>query len=337
MAFKLRAQGVLDYVNYLDQQEALKEARMDKKEALALNLMSKYGVDTFAGMGTKSGKNSAAAVSSNAATIALQKSTDRGGYGLSDDVLAPILATGDPKGSEKILTILDEQRKLYKKNNMELPDSVIQEVVENAVLTQPTNKPIDFTEVEKYIGREMDSLYKEILQQGTTTTGEVLPFDPGFAEIPSLSDIPTVMQAAVQDVAGTAKREQSIIKRRQAELQELIQRDSSGIYQNEFNILTDRLDEITSAVNSIKDDPSQIISLYGNSYAKKLFSSDAGQSIKNLPLPSILTDAMASAPMVSSIEMGIALLNAGVFEPNTIVRLPTGQTVELVPGSSPTQ
>jgi len=332
MAFKLRAQGVLDYVNYLDQQEALKEARMDKKEALALNLMSKYGAGTFAGMGTKSGKASAAAVSSNAATQMLRKN-----YGLDDDVLAPILATGDPKGSQKILDILNEQRKLYKKNNMELPDSVIQEVVGNAVLTQPTNKPIDFTEVENYIGREMDSLYKEILQQSTTTAGEVLPFDPGFAEIPSLSDIPTVMQAAVQDVSGTAKREQSIIKRRQAELQDLMQRDSSGIYQNEFDILTDRLDQITSAVDSIKDDPSQIISLYGNSYAKKLFSSDAGQSVKNLPLPSILTDAMASAPMVSSIEMGIALLNAGVFEPNTIVRLPTGQTFELIPGSRPEQ
>ncbi|MDB4302006.1 hypothetical protein N9924_00415 [bacterium] len=332
MAFKLRAQGVLDYVNYLDQQEALKEARMDKKEALALNLMSKYGAGTFAGMGTKSGKASAAAVSSNAATQMLRKN-----YGLDDDVLAPILATGDPKGSQKILDILNEQRKLYKKNNMELPDSVIQEVVGNAVLTQPTNKPIDFTEVENYIGREMDSLYKEILQQGTTTAGEVLPFDPGFAEIPSLSDIPTVMQAAVQDVSGTAKREQSIIKRRQAELLKLRETDSSGIYQNEFNILTDRLDEITSAVDNIKDDPSQIISLYGNSYAKKLFSSDAGQSVKNLPLPSILTDAMSSYPMVSSIEMGVALLNAGVFEPNTIVRLPTGQTVELVPGSSPTQ
>jgi hypothetical protein len=332
MAFKLRAAGITNYLKGVEEREALKQARMDKKEALALELMSKYGAGTFAGMGTKSGKASAAAVSSNAATQMLRKN-----YGLDDDVLAPILATGDPKGSQKILDILNEQRKLYKKNNMELPDSVIQEVVGNAVLTQPTNKPIDFTEVENYIGREMDSLYKEILQQGTTTAGEVLPFDPGFAEIPSLSDIPTVMQAAVQDVSGTAKREQSIIKRRQAELLKLRETDSSGIYQNEFNILTDRLDEITSAVDNIKDDPSQIISLYGNSYAKKLFSSDAGQSVKNLPLPSILTDAMSSYPMVSSIEMGVALLNAGVFEPNTIVRLPTGQTVELVPGSSPTQ
>ncbi len=332
MAFKLRAAGITNYLKGVEEREALKQARMDKKEALALELMSKYGAGTFAGMGTKSGKASAAAVSSNAATQMLRKN-----YGLDDDVLAPILATGDPKGSQKILDILNEQRKLYKKNNMELPDSVIQEVVGNAVLTQPTNKPIDFTEVENYIGREMDSLYKEILQQGTTTAGEVLPFDPGFAEIPSLSDIPTVMQAAVQDVSGTAKREQSIIKRRQAELLKLQETDSSGIYQNEFNILTDRLDEITSAVDNIKDDPSQIISLYGNSYAKKLFSSDAGQSVKNLPLPSILTDAMSSYPMVSSIEMGVALLNAGVFEPNTIVRLPTGQTVELVPGSSPTQ
>jgi len=332
MAFKLRAAGITNYLKGVEEREALKQARMDKKEALALELMSKYGAGTFAGMGTKSGKASAAAVSSNAATQMLRKN-----YGLDDDVLAPILATGDPKGSQKILDILNEQRKLYKKNNMELPDSVIQEVVGNAVLTQPTNKPIDFTEVENYIGREMDSLYKEILQQGTTTAGEVLPFDPGFAEIPSLSDIPTVMQAAVQDVSGTAKREQSIIKRRQAELLKLRETDSSGIYQNEFNILTDRLDEITSAVDNIKDDPSQIISLYGNSYAKKLFSSDAGQSVKNLPLPSILTDAMSSYPMVSSIEMGVALLNAGVFEPNTILRLPTGQTVELVPGSSPTQ
>lgn len=332
MAFKLRAQGVLDYVNYLDQQEALKEARMDKKEALALNLMSKYGAGTFAGMGTKSGKASAAAVSSNAATQMLRKN-----YGLDDDVLAPILATGDPKGSQKILDILNEQRKLYKKNNMELPDSVIQEVVGNAVLTQPTNKPIDFTEVENYIGREMDSLYKEILQQGTTTAGEVLPFDPGFAEIPDLSDIPTIMQVTVQDSAGSARKEQSVLRKRQAELLKLRETDSSGIYQNEFNILTDRLDAIDSALTNVKDDPSQIINLYGNSYAKKLFSSNAGQSVKTLPLPSILTDAMASAPMVASVELGMILMDIGVFEPNTIVRLPTGQTFELIPGSRPEQ
>jgi len=332
MAFKLRAAGITNYLKGVEEREALKQARMDKKEALALELMSKYGAGTFAGMGTKSGKASAAAVSSNAATQMLRKN-----YGLDDDVLAPILATGDPKGSQKILDILNEQRKLYKKNNMELPDSVIQEVVGNAVLTQPTNKPIDFTEVENYIGREMDSLYKEILQQGTTTAGEVLPFDPGFAEIPDLSDIPTIMQVTVQDSAGNARKEQSVLRKRQAELLKLRETDSSGIYQNEFNILTDRLDAIDSALTSVKDDPSQIINLYGNSYAKKLFNSNAGQSVKTLPLPSILTDAMSSYPMVSSIEMGVALLNAGVFEPNTIVRLPTGQTVELVPGSSPTQ
>ena len=44
MAFKLRAQGVLDYVNYLDQQEALEQARQDKREALSFELMSKYGI-----------------------------------------------------------------------------------------------------------------------------------------------------------------------------------------------------------------------------------------------------------------------------------------------------
>ena len=332
MAFKLRAAGITNYLKGVEEREALKQARMDKKEALALELMSKYKVGTFAGMSTRSGKGSASAVSSSAATAALKQN-----YGLSDDVLAPILATGDPKGSQKILDILEGQRKLYKKNNMELPESVVQEVVENAVLSQPTNRPIDLTKVEDFIGREMDPLYKEILQQGTTTAGEVLPFDPGFAEIPDLSDIPTVMQATVQDSAGNARREQTILKRRQAELLKLQGTDSSGIYQNEFDILTDRLDAIDSALTSVKDDPSQIINLYGNSYAKKLFSSDAGQSVQNLPLPSILTDAMASAPLVSSIEMGVALLNAGVFEPNTIVRLPTGQTVELVPGSSPTQ
>ena len=64
MAFKLRAAGITNYLKGVEEREALKQARMDKKEALALELMSKYGASTFAGISTKSGKGSASAVSS---------------------------------------------------------------------------------------------------------------------------------------------------------------------------------------------------------------------------------------------------------------------------------
>ncbi len=325
----LSFQGALNYVIEEDQKKLLEQKRQDAKEQ---TIMSLYSGGKLGGFSTRSGgaKKSTSSIGGNRAYL-------KKNYGLSDEVLAPFIASGDAQGLEDLKTILSNQKEKYKAAGLDLPESVVQEVIEGSVIEQPKDEPLDFKRLEDYIGREMDIMYKEALQAGRTTTGEIIPHDPGFTEIPKLTEIPVVMQAAVNDVSGGARRERSIILKRKAELQELMRTDNSGIYQNEFKVLTDRYNSIESALKNVKDDPSQIIYLYGNSYAKKLFSSDAGQLIKNLPLPSILTDAMANKPMVDSIEMGMILLDLKVFENNTIVRLPTGQEVELIRGPSPTQ
>ena len=322
----LNFQGALNYVIEEDQKKLLEQKRQDEKEKTILSL---YGGGKLSGFSTKSGgaKKSTSSIGGNRAYFKKH-------YGLSDEVLAPFIASGDAQGLEDLKTILINQNKKYKAAGLDLPESVVQEVIEGSVIEQPKDEPLDFKRLEDYIGREMNIIYKEALQ---ATPGKIIPHDPGFTEIPKLTEIPLVMQANVTDVSGRARRERSIILKRQAEIQELMNTDNSGIYENEFKVLTDRFNSIESALKNVKDDPSQIINLYGNSYTKKLLNSDAGQLIKNLPLPSILTDAMANKPMVSSIEMGMILLDIGVFENNTIVRLPTGQEVELIRGPSPTQ
>ena len=323
----LNFQGALNYVIEEDQKKLLEQKRQDEREK---TIMSLYSGGKLGGFSTRSGgvKKSTSSIGGNRAYL-------KENYGLSDEVLAPFIASGDAQGLEDLKTILKNQNEKYKAAGLDLPESVVQEVIEGSVIEQPKDEPLDFKRLEDYIGREMDTMYKEALQAGRTTTGEIIPHDPGFTEIPKLTEIPVVMQASVDDVSGKARRERSIILKRQSELQELMRTDNSGIYQNEFKVLTDRSNSIESALKNVKDDPSQIIYLYGNSYTKRLFSSDAGQIIKNLPLPSILTDAMANKPMIESVEMGFLLVKIGVFEPNTVVRLPNGDERILVPGPRP--
>ena len=323
----LNFQGALNYVIEEDQKKLLEQKRQDEREK---TIMSLYSGGTLGGFSTKSGgaKKSTSSIGGSSAYL-------KEHFGLSDEDLVPFIASGDAQGLEDLKTILTNQKEKYKAAGIDLPESVVQEVIEGSIIEQPKDEPLDFKRFEDFIGREMDTIYKEALQASRTTTGEIIPHDPGFRKIPDLSDLPAIMQAAVNDVSGGARRERSIILKRQAEIQELMRTDSSGIYQNELTLLTDRLTSIESALKNVKDDPSQIIYLYGNSYTKRLFSSDAGQIIKNLPLPSILTDAMANKPMIESIEMGFLLVKIGVFEPNTVVRLPNGDERILVPGPRP--
>jgi len=93
--------GALRYLEKVDITRAKEEEEQNAREALAFEIAMKYGTDGLArSTSTKSGKGGS--TSSNTATAALMKN-----YNLTDETLAPILASGDKTAAPKLLDILD--------------------------------------------------------------------------------------------------------------------------------------------------------------------------------------------------------------------------------------
>jgi len=327
---RITARGVLDYLDYADRMKLLEQQRQDEKEATVISLISKYGLDgsggsTLAGAtGTKSGKSESLGSSLETDLIRLQDDFD-----LSAEILAPILASGDKTAIPRLRTLLEEQKEKYVEDNRSFPTELAKNIVENAAIELPSVNEVDFSVYEDYIGREMDSLYKSIFTSAFgSTPGSVAFENVTYAEPVDINEIPKVLATAAKSHAGLAQSELSILRGRQKQLQDIPNRTSEQ--QNEFVALTDRIKNVTSAVENLNENPSLIINLYGNSYVSKLLESPGGEKYKTVPLPPLLTDAKNQHPQVASEQIGIALVNAGVLAEGTIARLPTGELIELV-------
>lgn len=322
--------GLKNYVDWADAKQAEEIKKQDEREALAFSLASKYGVDfmndgastTLAGAsGTKAGINQ---VSKTGYGLALKTLQAPNRYNLSDDVLAPIIASGDKTAPQKLLNILDEQRKKYRADGRELPVEEINAIIESAVVQQPSAKPIDFDAIEDYIGRPLDDLYKRVLEQSAVTAGGVTFEEPGYLAKPDITSIgPTIKTIAMTQKDG-ATSEVTILKRELGKLVDADGRPREGITEaqrNQAALLTERLKRVEAALKNFNDDPIALMNLYGNSYAIKLM--DQYPEYDGL-LPESLTDPSRQYMSVVSPEMAISLLLAGIIEEGTIVRLPDG-------------
>jgi len=329
---RITSKGVLDFLEYNDKMRLLEKERQDAKEATAISLISKYGLlgdqdFTLASTtGTKSGKSKSANISYNNTLVRLQKDFD-----LTNEILAPIMASGDKTAVPRLYEILKTQKDKYEADNRVFPKELAKDIIENAAIELPSMREVNFDVYEEYIGREMDSLYKQIFtEQFGSKPGSVAFENVTYAEPVDINEIPKVLATAAKSHASLAQSELGILIKRQNELQDISNRTAEQ--QNEFIALTERVSDVKSAIENLEENPSQIINLYGNSYIKKLLESPGGEKYKTVPLPPLLTDAANQYPLVASEELGKALVNAGVLSEGTVARLPTGELIELVRG-----
>lgn len=324
MAFSAR--GMLNYMDWADKQRQLEEAKMDQREALAFELTAKYGMGNIGGLtGTKSGKSKAGATPMGIATKALQNT-----YNLDDTVLTPIIASGDKTAPGKLLGILEDQRLKYENQGLALPDEVVKSIVESAVVTQPTTRELDFTEIESYIGREMDSMLKSVLQAGQTTPGSVFIPEPAFVERPSLEDLDKFEKRAVQFNISRAEEELELLRKRQAALTSVSETTQLTTDQMaEAGWIATRIGEVQDAVKSLdNDNVSPIVGLYGSAYTSEL--TKYYPKFEDAPLnPALLKQAerIVSVPNRAVAE---ALANAGIFKQGDIVmNMETGKKIRI--------
>ena len=316
--------GMLNYLDKVDAKAEQKKKEQDTREALAFELAMKYGSSGLArSTGTKSGKGSG--VGSNTATAALVKT-----YNLTDETLAPILASGDKTAAPRLLDMLEKQRLKYENEGLTLPEEVIANILESAVITQPTTEELDIDKLETFIGREMDSLYKELLKTQSTTPGSVFIPEPAFVESPSLEDLDRFEKRAIQFNLTRAQDERDMITQRISELQSMSETANLTEQQlAEQGWLTTRLTDISDAMTSYdNDNVTPLAGLYGTTYVEELRKSYP--KFNEAPLNPALLNAARQEITVPNRMVAESLAAAGILQQGDIVlNMETGKKIRI--------
>lgn len=301
--------GALNWLEKADAAQATKKKEEDAKEVLAFELAMKYGPGTLAGSSsTKSGSGSA--ISSNEATNVLIKK-----YNLSNEALAPIIASGDKSATPRILKTLETQRLKYEEKGLSLPENIVSEILESIVITETeeTGK-VDIGKLEKFIGREMDSLYKDLLTN-QASTGSVYVPERAFVERPEPEDLDRFEKRAIAANLSRAKQDKNKITIKLGEMTSIA--ETSGLSDAQLaeqKWLITRLEEVDRALEANKnDDVIDLAGLYGTAYINQLRNYYG--NFKDAPLnPSLLDSAKRDIPPVPSREFALELKKRGILK-----------------------
>tara|TARA_Y100001938_G_scaffold122784_1_gene171502 strand:+ start:1947 stop:2957 length:1011 start_codon:yes stop_codon:yes gene_type:complete len=250
-------------------------------------------------------------------------------FGMSEEAIARFAASGDPTVFERLLKIVNNQRKLYEGEGLKMPEEIITQIVEESTISGPASSGrINIPAIEKYIGRELDTLYKGVLEQQDVTAGSVTLFEPTFVESVTPSDITSAINLYSDGMRSKALREKRLLLAEKSRLNKIEQKNRTEFENTQITLLSTRLARIDEIFKmKVEDQSFAFADLYGNSWIRGFIEENPKYKVKNFP--TIYTDAMNIYPQVSSDAMGLALLRAGVFEDGTIVQLPDGETVRL--------
>mgnify|MGYP005995876891 FL=1 len=243
----------------------------------------------------------------------------------------PILTSGDKKGPSKLLSALEKQRLKYEELGMQMPESVIAQIVESAVVTQPSGKKINFDKMEEYIGREMDELYKAILTAQSTKAGEVFVPEAAFVERPSLEDLDRFEKRAVQFNISRAAQEANALTKQLSTLQQLEQSGNLSVQkQAEKAWITDRLLEVQEAQKAFEQENLvPIVGLYGTTYFDQLV--EAYPNFQESPLnPALINASKGKQITVPSRAVAESLARAGILKVgDVVINLETNKKIKI--------
>ena len=302
--------GVINWLDKAEMIKAAKEKEESDKEILAFEMQMKYGGNFLAGSGSAKGTSTSTGV----ATAALMKK-----YNLDEDTLAPILASGDKTAAPRLLNLLEKQRLKYENQKLTLPDEVVSGIVESAVTTQPTAREIDFDKLENFIGREMDSLYKDMLKSQSVTPGAVFFPEPAFVQRPSIEDLDKFEKQAIEGNLSRAQSELDTITIRITEINSAGKKANLTTDQTtERGWLIDRKIEIENAIKSSENDNvTPLAGLYGTAYTKELLK--YYPTFEGAPINPALINAATQEITVPNRATAQSLRDAGILKTGDIV------------------
>tara|TARA_R100000482_G_scaffold24277_1_gene7219 strand:- start:3243 stop:3860 length:618 start_codon:yes stop_codon:yes gene_type:complete len=132
--------------------------------------------------------------------------------------------------------------------------------------------------IEKYVGRELDSLYKTILQEEQLSSGAVVFPERVLVETPDPSKIPGFIKSALSSPYNRALQEQGFLRRELAKFTALTDQGTnlSPSQENEKQWYVERNKDVTRAINEFKKDRfGELAYIYGGSFLQDMLKNYA--------------------------------------------------------------
>ena len=322
---------MVSFVGLQEREQRIKD-RQNKREAAIMDIYSKTG-----GIGLKKIFGSDFSSSGDQTSTALNENIDSDNitytsskaesdammlknFGMSDEALARFASSGDPTVFERLLGIVEKQRVLYESQGLTMPEEIITQIVEQSPIVGPTSTgKISIKAIEKYVGRELDDLYKGILEQQDVTGGSVTLFEPTFVEYADQTAIGQLLNRAGQDYKAKADIELGILNKIANDIDnEEIERPNSSIIRTN---IAQRMAEINE-IKKLGEDGQAVrfAQLYGNSFIKDFIN--RYPNYRKEDFPSIFVRGFDIVPLIPSMEIAAMLVDQGVLSIGSSIRLP---------------
>ena len=253
-------------------------------------------------------------------------------YNVSDEVLRPVIASKDKTAIPKLFKIIEGQYREYLKNNRPFPDDLINRILEGAIIEMPKNKPINFDEVEKYVGRELTDLQKEILTTRLEKPGSVIFSPVEYVDQPTMQDLDVFEKRVVTNIVNRANSDLDPITQRIAKLNKLSETTTlTDVQNNELDWLSSRKPKIEEAIKSYEkfNNVVPMVELYGNTYVQQI--TEQYGKFEDAPITDVLRNIAPANPIeVVNRELAQALMNAEIIKGGDVVlNLETGRLIPI--------
>lgn len=246
-------------------------------------------------------------------------------YNLDDNTIATFKAVGDPDVWQQLHKKIIDVDKKFSSEGREMPTDYLQQVVEKSVLTHASpTKGLNMKKIEDYIGREMDVMFKAMLEDQPPARGDILLGDVFYAERPSIEDLGKFDKEALKGSLSRAQAERLKVIEEQAKLSE-----TTG-NQDLKNWLANRLVTINNALEQYqKENIFPLASLYGTESVGKLLENYGEfKSVKQSLNPALFTEEIKNE--VPNRNAAQILLDLGLLKVGDVVRnLETGKLIEI--------
>ena len=216
-------------------------------------------------------------------------------------------------GTNKALTSLKKTQPVEK-----LPEYMIDSIERSATFSDPTEFEIDIDKMAEEFGIVITEAEREMLRESLIVPGSATFSDATFTltEKIELKDLPSIYKTVVSGTIGKAEREL-----------ELLNRAIASADENDRGLLAQRKVDIEESLTNVDKNPSKLISLYGNSFAKDMLKYDP--KYKDIPMPETFQSSLFEVPLVANEETAIMLVNMGIINEGTVLRLPSGEEIEV--------
>ena len=306
--------------------EAKEEELLERRKALALEFAMKYG--TVPGASSGSG---APGTSSGGGSIEHQARVLRERFGVSDEVIQEVAGSG-PEALSSVIETLDAQRLRFENDGLEFPTEQVSNIMDTLVLTPSRQGSFDFSQLESYIGQELDPLEREMIQRNQQTAGSIFIPEPAYTSPVEIKDINELESRALDAVRQRGTIETGELNRALNQLNQAAENTSDAnnlaAIQNAITWISDRQLRVNDALSSASGDqgnPFGLVNLYGNQFFQDMFQRNP--RLQGALLSPIFQEAVSPQPkQVDSLptlavlkQLGLANEGEewGVYNPQT--------------------